>query len=154
MRIRFQAPAALTAVLVAMAAGCASTPSTTPPSAERPPGSECSATECGPAPGMPAQACPDGSTGGNTGRCIVQASGSCGWEIRDCPRPSGGATCVPTGCSGTVCAEAGNDIATTCEYRPEYACYRSAQCEPQADGKCGWTQTAELAACLANPPQE
>jgi hypothetical protein len=43
-------------------------------------------------------------------------------------------------------------MVTTCEFRPEYACYRDATCERQADGTCGWTETPELTACLANPP--
>jgi eight-cysteine-cluster-containing protein len=60
--------------------------------------------------------------------------------------------CVKTGCSGTVCAEPGNEAVTTCEFRPEYACYRDAACERQADGKCGWTQTPALTACLASAP--
>ena len=37
------------------------------------------------------------------------------------------------------------DVITTCEYRPEYACYQSATCTAQADGQCGWTMTPELA---------
>lgn len=63
--------------------------------------------------------------------------------------------CAVAGCSGTLCvsADEAGDIVTTCEYRPEYACYKEASCEPQADGKCGWTETAELRACLQNPPQ-
>ena len=60
--------------------------------------------------------------------------------------------CIKTGCSGTVCAEPGNDVMTTCEFKPEYACYQKASCERQADGKCGWSQTDELKACLASPP--
>lgn len=47
---------------------------------------DCSAPNaCGPAPGMPAITCSDGSIGGNTGKCIQQADGTCGWEIRQCP---------------------------------------------------------------------
>lgn len=62
--------------------------------------------------------------------------------------------CAVAGCSGQLCVsiEEANDRVTTCEFRAEYACYREASCEPQADGKCGWTQTAELTQCLANPP--
>lgn len=121
---------------------------------DKPIGSECGKSDCGPAPGMPAQQCPDGSIGGNTGRCIVQPSGQCGWEIRECPASGGGTgACIRTGCSGTVCAEPGKDVVTTCEFRPEYACYGDAKCERQGNGACGWTQTAELAACLANPPK-
>lgn len=58
--------------------------------------------------------------------------------------------CRKTGCSGQVCAE--EDIVTDCMYKEEYACYKDAKCARQADGGCGWTQTAQLAACLANPP--
>lgn len=62
--------------------------------------------------------------------------------------------CAVAGCSQTLCVEASeaSDIVTTCEYRAEYACYKEASCERQSDGKCGWTQTAELKACLAHPP--
>lgn len=62
--------------------------------------------------------------------------------------------CVRAGCSQTICAEAGeaSDIITTCEYRAEYACYNTARCERQADGKCGWTESPELRSCLQNPP--
>lgn len=62
--------------------------------------------------------------------------------------------CAVAGCSQQLCVsadEAANTV-TTCEYRAEYACYREASCEPQSNGKCGWTETAELKQCLANPP--
>lgn len=60
--------------------------------------------------------------------------------------------CEVGGCSGTACSEPGKQVMTTCEYKAEYACYQSARCERQADNACGWTQSAELVACLANPP--
>ena len=67
--------------------------------------------------------------------------------------PTTAAACVKDGCSGIVCrASNAEPVITSCIYKPEYACYRTAACEPQADQKCGWTQTAELTACLANPP--
>lgn len=59
--------------------------------------------------------------------------------------------CFVGGCSGQVCSEKPGVI-TTCEWRPEYACYHQATCEVQADGNCDWTQTTQLQACLANPP--
>jgi hypothetical protein len=68
------------------------------------------------------------------------------------PPPPSPSACIKTGCSGTVCAEPGKDVVTTCEYKPEYGCYQHAACERQPGGACGWTQTAELTACLANPP--
>lgn len=65
---------------------------------------------------------------------------------------AGAGECKPTGCSGIVCSD--EEVMTTCEYRPEYACYKTATCARQDDGACGWTKSAELDACLANPPQE
>ena len=61
-------------------------------------------------------------------------------------------TCYVGGCSGQVCSDR-PDVITTCEWRPEYACYADAVCEEQVEGECGWTETAELAACLADPAQ-
>lgn len=59
------------------------------------------------------------------------------------------ADCFRTGCSGTVCAA--QTIYTTCEYRPEYACYSepttSCGCN---NGVCGFAQTEELESCLNN----
>ncbi|MBI4818214.1 MAG: proprotein convertase P-domain-containing protein [Deltaproteobacteria bacterium] len=57
------------------------------------------------------------------------------------------AACHTTGCSGQVCAN--SDRITTCEFRDEYMCYRSASCEPQTDGHCGFTPTPTLDQCLA-----
>lgn len=60
--------------------------------------------------------------------------------------------CAVAGCSSQLCvsAEEAANIVTTCEYRSEYACYQEAHCGPQADGKCGWSDTAELRACLSS----
>lgn len=60
--------------------------------------------------------------------------------------------CFVGGCSGQVCSDQPGVI-STCEWRPEYACYDDAACARQANGECGWTPSPELAACLANPPQ-
>jgi hypothetical protein len=46
----------------------------------------CDASECGPALGMPDYKCPDGSIAGPTGRCLRNADGICGWEIRLCQK--------------------------------------------------------------------
>ena len=82
---------------------------------------------------------------------------ACGSKSKPADPPPGGgppatSDCIKTGCSGTVCAEPGKDVITTCEFKPEYACYRDAACERQGDGSCGWTQTPALTACLSNPP--
>lgn len=66
----------------------------------------------------------------------------------DAPAPL--ARCRPSGCSGQICAD--QDMVSDCMFRPEYACYRTATCERQADGACGWTQTEALTQCLENPP--
>lgn len=68
------------------------------------------------------------------------------------PPPAGGGECITTGCSGTVCTKAGNDVMTTCEMKPEYPCYQGAECKVQPSGECGWTMDERLQACLANPP--
>jgi len=80
-------------------------------------------------------------------------------EISDAPISNDGLGlqangCAVAGCSGQLCvsADEAGTIVTTCEYRAEYSCYKEASCEPQANGQCGWTPTAELKQCLANPP--
>ncbi len=55
--------------------------------------------------------------------------------------------CIKTGCSKQICSD--HTVMSTCEWREEYACYRQATCERQADGNCGFTKTPELTACLA-----
>lgn len=57
--------------------------------------------------------------------------------------------CFVGGCSGQVCSDDAG-VVTTCEWRPEYACYQDATCERQADGQCGWTDTPALQQCLDN----
>lgn len=73
-----------------------------------------------------------------------------GCEVCACnppPRPDGGLPCFIGGCSGQLCAD--QPLGSTCEWRTEYACYRTATCERQAGGPCGWTRTPALLACLA-----
>ncbi len=62
------------------------------------------------------------------------------------PKPSPQKPCFKTGCSGQVCAD--EEVVTTCEFRPEYECYKTAKCERQANGQCGFTDTPELRRCL------
>lgn len=64
-------------------------------------------------------------------------------------RPRIGAGCQIGGCSAEVCGEdTGEPIASNCIFKPEFACYKAAECKKQSDGKCGWTQTPELTACV------
>jgi len=62
------------------------------------------------------------------------------------PAPQG--ACYVGGCSSQICSDK-PDMASTCEYRESYACYRGASCARQASGECGWTQTPALLSCLA-----
>lgn len=54
--------------------------------------------------------------------------------------------CVISGCSGEICAS--EEMFSTCELKPESVCYKTATCEVQENGNCGWTQTEELRECL------
>lgn len=75
------------------------------------------------------------------------------------PPPLPDTSCYRGGCSGQLCGdESIKDIATTCEWREEYACYAEpiGICERQSTGQCGWTQTEELKSCLlkgSNPTE-
>ncbi len=60
---------------------------------------------------------------------------------------SGEKICVVSGCNGEICAEENFD--SVCIAKKEYQCYKSATCEVQEDGECGWTQSLELIDCLA-----
>lgn len=54
--------------------------------------------------------------------------------------------CMVSGCNGEICAE--QEFVSICEARPEHACYKTARCERQANGRCGWTMTEGLNSCL------
>ncbi len=56
--------------------------------------------------------------------------------------------CFVGGCSSQICSDT-KDAVSTCEFKEEYACYKTAACERQRDGACGWTLSAALTACLA-----
>ncbi len=67
--------------------------------------------------------------------------------LRDTTGVSSLKPCMKTGCSRQICSD--HNVISTCEWRPEYACYQKATCARQADGNCGFTQTRELTSCLA-----
>ena len=60
--------------------------------------------------------------------------------------------CYVGGCNGELCSdkEDNTGMVSTCVYKKEYACYQSATCERQKNGKCGWTQTPVLKSCLSD----
>lgn len=73
------------------------------------------------------------------------------FEISPIPTSSSAnSECVVGGCSGQLCVskDEAEGLVTTCEWTEAYACYKTATCELQASGKCGWTQTPELTSCL------
>ena len=89
-----------------------------------PAGQDCDPAKCGPQPGMPVGMCPDGSgVSGPTGRCLPNADGTCGWEIRECPAPGCYGICVPnvpqTGCQANTDCPAGQTCDVACR---EWAC--------------------------------
>lgn len=62
------------------------------------------------------------------------------------------AQCYIGGCSAQLCTDDPGAV-STCEYRAEYACYKTAECKRQQNGQCGWTETSELKSCLLDPPE-
>lgn len=68
-------------------------------------------------------------------------------KLPDTPTSSGGY--FVGGCSSQLCSDE-EGMVSTCEYRQEYACYKTAKCERQSNGKCGWTPTSELNLCLGS----
>ena len=86
-------------------------------------------------------ATPDGRTFVNSAAPVTQAP--------ETPEPIVANGCAVGGCSGQLCGEAGSELMSTCEYRAEYACYKQASCERQANGKCGWSETAALKSCIS-----
>ncbi len=100
-------------------------------------------------------ATPDGRTFVNDTQAVPVENPNAGMPAPGTPYLTSNG-CAVSGCSGQICiseeeARNGGSV-STCEFRAEYACYQNAVCEPQATGKCGWTQTPELTQCLANPP--
>lgn len=63
------------------------------------------------------------------------------------PRQASSTGCYVGGCSGQLCTDEPNAV-STCEYTAAYACYKTAKCERQGSGQCGWTPTPELNMCL------
>jgi len=85
------------------------------------------------------------------GICERDANGVCGWrptaELEACLDAPAPEPCVVTGCSGQICAD--QDTPSDCAWIEEYACYPAhGICERDADGVCGWRDTAELQACI------
>ncbi len=84
----------------------------------------------------------DGGGAGGTGG--GDADGGAGGDGGSAP------SCYVGGCSGQLCTD-DPDAGSSCEYTPSYACYDVVGiCEADADGQCGWRDTAELQQCIDN----
>ncbi|MEM0475772.1 MAG: eight-cysteine-cluster domain-containing protein [Candidatus Norongarragalinales archaeon] len=59
------------------------------------------------------------------------------------------ADCVVGGCSGELCGLRGEELVSTCVWKPEYACFEKTTCGC-VDGKCEWKRNAAFNACLAS----
>lgn len=55
--------------------------------------------------------------------------------------------CMISGCSGQICSDSA--MMSTCEYKEVYQCYKSARCERNMQGVCGWVEDDTLRSCLA-----
>ncbi|MCU0664744.1 MAG: hypothetical protein MUC50_20775 [Myxococcota bacterium] len=102
---------------------------------------ECAIEECGPAMGMPTIICADGSIGGNTGRCLMSESGTCGWEVRECPDTTDDTVVDDTDTEQGECEEAKCGPALG---MPVWECDdgslggNTGRCLEKENGTCGW----------------
>ncbi len=57
--------------------------------------------------------------------------------------------CKLGGCNGEICQDKESETrVSSCVIVQGFGCYKTGRCEKQVNGKCGWTQTQELQACL------
>jgi len=57
--------------------------------------------------------------------------------------------CQRAGCSKELCVGADSDeVVSACVWHARFACYENAECALQPDGRCGWTETAQLRQCI------
>jgi len=57
--------------------------------------------------------------------------------------------CRITGCSSQLCVSAdAGEVLSTCEFLPQYQCFKDSICEVQVTGECGWTETEKFTQCV------
>ncbi|MBI5398151.1 eight-cysteine-cluster domain-containing protein [Candidatus Woesearchaeota archaeon] len=80
-------------------------------------------------------------------KCVTSKTALDGSSTTDACRTD--ADCMTGGCSGTICqSKKAEPVVTTCEYRPEYSCYKQISCGCSA-GQCAWKETQQFRACIA-----
>ncbi|GMH40251.1 hypothetical protein BSKO_08155 [Bryopsis sp. KO-2023] len=118
--------------------------------------SKCSSdAECelGCGKGSKCQGCNTGCPGSDVPSCVPSG------EFKICPavicEPQE-PPCKRAGCSSELCVEASReDFATICLFRPEFVCFRDAQCGKFGPGdSCAFKQTKELVKCLEENRQD
>ncbi len=84
-----------------------------------------------------------------SGSTIKQEEYRVTFEVLKKPAPinTGAGKCYVGGCSSQLCSDK-PDMMSDCMYREVYACYKTAVCERQTNGECGWTKNAKLEACI------
>jgi eight-cysteine-cluster-containing protein len=58
--------------------------------------------------------------------------------------------CIVSGCNGEICQNKNDEpMASICLWSEKFTCYKTAKCEIQKDGSCGWTMDKDLSSCLS-----
>jgi hypothetical protein len=103
--------------------------------------------------GLPSFLSKDNSQGASviTGADNATGSDSDNSSIPDPLAPASTKQYVAVGCyvggaSGELCTDSTGAMSTA-QYQDYYACFKTARCEKQSDGMCGWTSTAQLIQC-------
>jgi len=59
-------------------------------------------------------------------------------------------SCVVNGCNGEICQNKNDEpVSSICLWKEKFVCYKTAKCEVQKDGTCGWTMDQNLTSCLS-----
>lgn len=91
-----------------------------------------------------------GATGPKTRSALALCGVSTPPPAQKKPQTSVTKKCKIAGCSSQLCVDASSpDMASTCEYKEEYGCYKDRACEVQSDGACGWSPQDEINRCVA-----
>ena len=91
--------------------------------------------------------CPD-FCGGIASNLVVKCINNQCAQVNKNLECTSDADCTTGGCSGTICQSKNTEpIFTTCEYLPEYACYKQINCAC-IDTKCQWDKTEAFDKCV------